>query len=106
MVFENDQGRREIWPLKSKGSSDFIRWSFYEAEEKGLSGEALSTARGTLAAQARFQGPRRTLHLRVAETQVARWYDLGDRRKAAAHERHLVGQTGLLDWAVSAPTQV
>ena len=72
--YQNDAGRREVWPLKSKAASEFIRWSFYRREEKGLSGDALATARGTLAAKARFQGARRELSLRVARVDDVLWY--------------------------------
>lgn len=78
--FRNSQGRREVWPLRSKAASEFIRWQFYQAEQKGLTGEALATARGTLAATARFAGPRHDLSVRVAHHEGACWYDLGDWR--------------------------
>ncbi|MFQ6030994.1 MAG: hypothetical protein ACE5Q6_26310, partial [Dehalococcoidia bacterium] len=80
IAFNNEQERREVWPLRSKAASNFIRWLFFRAEEKGLSGEALATARGTLSVMALFQGERRYLFLRVAETQEGLWYDLGDWR--------------------------
>lgn len=57
IAFENEQKRREVWPLKSKAASELIRWKFFKEEEKGLTGEALATARGALAALARFKGP-------------------------------------------------
>jgi hypothetical protein len=80
IAFRNDQERREIWPLKSKAATDFIRWTFYTHEAKGLSGEALATARGTLSASARFKGRRIHLAVRVAYQDGAYWYDLGDWR--------------------------
>jgi len=83
IAFENEQGRREVWPLKSKAAGDFVRWCFFEQEQKGLSGDTLTTARGTLAAQARFQGQRRELSVRVARYEGAVYYDLGDWRAIA-----------------------
>ncbi|HZA21966.1 MAG TPA: hypothetical protein VFA32_05075, partial [Dehalococcoidia bacterium] len=56
MVFTNGDGRREVWPLNSKAVNEYTRWRFYTAEKKGLSGEALATARSTLDAQAQFLG--------------------------------------------------
>ena len=83
IAFRNHQHRREIWPLKSKVASEFIRWRFYLAEEKGLTGEALATAKGFLAAKARFDGARRDLNVRVAFVDGTVWYDLGDWRAVA-----------------------
>jgi hypothetical protein len=80
ITFCNAQGRREVWPLKSKAVSDFIRWTFYSHESKGLAGESLATAKGTLAAHARFKGECKTLSVRVAYHDGAYWYDLGDWR--------------------------
>jgi hypothetical protein len=80
IAFDNLQGRTEVWPIKSKAASNLLRCSFYSREGRGLSGDALSTARGTLAAQAQFQGMERRLALRVAHVDGAIWYDLGDWR--------------------------
>ena len=55
ITFDNDQKRKEVWPLKGSAASGFVRWCYYQAEQKGLSGEALATVRGTLAAKARFE---------------------------------------------------
>jgi hypothetical protein len=80
MVFTNGDGRREVWPLNSKAVNEYIRWRFYTAEKKGLSGEALATARSTLDAQAQFLGEPISLSVRVAAHQGVFYYDLGDWR--------------------------
>ena len=80
MAFRNDAGLREVWPLRSKACSEYIRWRFFQQEGKGLPGEALSTTRGTLGARARFDGRRRELVVRVANDEGALWYDLGNWR--------------------------
>ena len=80
IAYMNEGGLREIWPLKGKAATDLMSFLFYELEGKGLAGEALATARGTLAAHARFRGSRHELSLRVAEHDEAFWYDLGDWR--------------------------
>jgi hypothetical protein len=86
IVYENASGRREIWPLKSKAASNYIRWRFLTAEHKGLTGETMATARGTLAAKAQFEGPEHRLAVRVAQTAEGIWYDLGDWRAVFVSE--------------------
>jgi hypothetical protein len=66
--------------LKSKAANNFIRWTFYPEEGRGLPGESLATARATLAAKAQFQGARQELFLRVARANETYWYDLGQWR--------------------------
>ncbi|HZA24316.1 MAG TPA: hypothetical protein VFA32_17230, partial [Dehalococcoidia bacterium] len=80
IAFQNTLGQREVWPLKSKAASNFIRWTFYRQEGKGLPGESLATARATLAVKAQFLGMRQQLFLRVARANEAYWYDLGQWR--------------------------
>jgi len=86
IAYENSSGRREIWPLKSKAASNYIRWRFLNAEHKGITGETLATARGTLAAKAQFEGPEHRLSLRVSQTREGIWYDLGDWRAVLVSE--------------------
>ena len=87
ITFSNPEGRRENWQLKSKAASDYIRWIFYKKEEKGLSGEALSTARGAMSARARFDGAQHHLSVRVARQGETIWYDLGDWRAVLVNSK-------------------
>ena len=83
IAFRNNFGRREIWSIRSKAAAEYIRWCFYRNERRGLSGEVLATTRASLSAEARFDGERRNLNVRVARVDETVWYDLGDGRAVA-----------------------
>ena len=54
----------------------WLRKLMWEREERSVSGEALKTAAGTLAAQAEFSGDERELHTRAAWHEGVLYYEL------------------------------
>jgi hypothetical protein len=65
----------EAVPLTSRCYS-WLRRLMWEREERSVSGEALKTAAGTLAAQAEFSGDVRELHTRAAWHEGVLYYEL------------------------------
>lgn len=68
----------EAWPVRSKGSRDWLRWLFYQTHGKGPSAQAMSDAVEQLESLARFEGTQHAVHVRLAEQDGAIFLDLGD----------------------------
>jgi hypothetical protein len=66
-------------PLNSRCYS-WLRWLVWKREERSVTGEALRTAAGTLAAHAEFSGKVRELHTRAAWHEGTLYYELAPRR--------------------------
>jgi hypothetical protein len=60
-------GHRETWPVRSPRFRAWLRRRYYEATADALSATALNAALNLLEARAQFDGPERTVHVRVAE---------------------------------------
>jgi hypothetical protein len=57
---------RETWPVESRGFREWLERLFYTREQTAAGRQALADALGTLQAAARYDGPERAVHLRVA----------------------------------------
>jgi hypothetical protein len=74
---------RRIVSIKSDVFAKFLYGRFYAQTGKGVSGEAVATARNTLASRAIFDSPRHVLHNRFAWHEGALWIDLADAKRRA-----------------------
>lgn len=75
---------RESSPLRQKDFRQWLRHRFYQERQKPPGSQALQDAIETLAAKARFEGPMRENHLRVAGESDRIYVDLGDEDWKAA----------------------
>lgn len=71
-------GHRETWPTRSKGFRRWLARRFFEATEGAPSSEALQSALNVVEARAHFDGPQRTVHVRVGGLNARLYLDLGD----------------------------
>ena len=74
---END-GHRETWPVRSRGFGQWLQLRYFEDHGGAPNTEALQTARGTIDAMARFQGPAHKVYRRVASFEGCLYLDLCD----------------------------
>ena len=75
MTFMHD-GVHRTAEISSVLVSDYLRYQFYLSEDRPPSSQALQDARDILRAQARFDGPEREVHVRVAEKHGCYYVDL------------------------------
>ena len=61
------EGHRETWPIRSKRFRTWLRRCHYEKTGNALSGPIINSALDLLEAQAQFDAPERSVHVRVAE---------------------------------------
>ena len=73
-------GQRETWPIRSKQFRWWLRRSYYQATGIVPSAEAIRSALDLLEARAQFDGPQRTVYVRVAEHSGRIYLDLADER--------------------------
>jgi hypothetical protein len=71
-------GHRETWPVRGPGVRAWLRRGYYEATRNVPSAPALNAAVNLLEAQAQFDGPERSVHVRVAEHDGHIYLDLAD----------------------------
>jgi hypothetical protein len=71
-------GHRETWPIHSKRFRSWLRRRYYRATGEPPSAAELHAALNLLEAQAQFEGPERTVHVRIAEHQGRIYLDLAD----------------------------
>jgi hypothetical protein len=71
-------GHRETWPIRSTGFKDWLVHKYYCETGGAPSNEALNSARGTIQARARFDGPESDVNIRVAECDCKLYIDLAD----------------------------
>jgi hypothetical protein len=69
---------RSTMSLSSSEFSDWLVHQFFRERRKAPTGGALKNALRTLSAQARYEGDRRPVYLRVAEADNRVYVDLGD----------------------------
>ena len=69
---------RETWPIRSSRFRGWLRRRYYEATGSAASGLAIKLALDLLEARAQFDGPERSVHLRVAEQAGRIYLDLAD----------------------------
>src|SRR5258708_36412100 len=60
-------GHRQTWPIRSKRLRTWLRRRHYQETGQALGAGAIRSALDLLEAQAQFDGPERTIHVRVAE---------------------------------------
>jgi hypothetical protein len=73
-------GHRETHPIKARGFRRWLVRGFFEEHGKPPGAQALQDALGLLEARAQFDGPQRTVHVRVAEHDGAIYVDLANER--------------------------
>src|SRR5436189_1011798 len=73
-------GHRETWPIRSKRFRGWLRRRYYQATGGAASAAELRSALDLLEAQAQFDGPERTIHVRIAEHAGHIYLDLADER--------------------------
>jgi hypothetical protein len=71
-------GHRETWPIRSKRFRTWLRRRYYQKTGSALSAPAISSALDMLEAQAQFDAPERSVHVRVAEHAGQIYLDLND----------------------------
>ena len=71
-------GHRETWSIRSSGFKDWLTRRYYEETGGARSSEAMQSAKGVLQSRARFDGPERTVHIRVGGVDGRLYLDLGD----------------------------
>ena len=72
------EGHRETWPVRSIRFRSWLRRRHYEATGGAPSPAQLRSALDTLEAEAQFDAPRRSIHLRIAEQDGRLYLDLAD----------------------------
>jgi hypothetical protein len=72
------QEHRETWPIRSTRFRGWLRRRYYQATGDAPSAAALNSALNLLEARAQFDGPERTVHVRVAEHDGHIYLDLAD----------------------------
>ena len=73
-------GQRETWPIRSKRFRWWLRSSYYDATGMAPGAGAVTSALDLLEARAQFDGPERTVHVRVAEHSGRIYLDLANER--------------------------
>jgi hypothetical protein len=71
-------GHRETWPIRNKGFRRWLLRCFFEETGKAPNSEALHAAVNVLEAKAHFDGPERTVFIRVGSHGGKLYLDLGD----------------------------
>jgi hypothetical protein len=71
-------GHRESWPIRSKRFRALLRLFHYRATGQAASAAEIRSALDLLEAQALFDGPERTVHIRTAEHEGHIYLDLAD----------------------------
>jgi len=69
---------RETWPVRSKGFRTWLARRFYLAENRPPGAQAMQDALTVIEAQAVFDGPELTVHVRLTEHDGRVYLDLGD----------------------------
>jgi hypothetical protein len=77
-------GHRETWPIHSKRLQSWLRRRYYQATGDAPSAAVLNAALNLLEARAQFEGPERTVHVRIAEHGERIYLDLADQAWRAA----------------------
>ena len=72
------EGHRETWPIRSGQFRHWLRRRYYEEYGSAASAETIRSALDLLEARAQFDGPERTVHIRVAEHDGRIYLDLAD----------------------------
>ena len=71
-----NEGYRQTWPVPSRGFNQWLRLRYFQDFSGAPNSEALQTARSTIEAMARFQGPAREVCRRVGSAADKLYLDL------------------------------
>ena len=71
-------GHCETWPVRSRGFRQWIQLRYFKEHGGAPNNEALQSARDTIEAKARFEGPERKVYRRVATANGSLYLDLCD----------------------------
>ena len=71
-------GHRETWPIRTKGFRRWLARQFYEQTGGAPSSEALQSALNVIEARSHFDGPERTVFIRVGCLDDRLYLDLGN----------------------------
>jgi len=74
----NINGHRETWPIRAKGFRRWLARRFFEQTGGAPSSEALQSALNVIGANAHFDAPERTVHVRVGGLDGRLYLDLAD----------------------------
>jgi hypothetical protein len=77
-------GYRETWAIRSETCREWLSQLYFEETDRAANPESLKAAISWLEAQAKFKGPERNVHVRVARHEGNVYLDLGDRDWRAA----------------------
>ncbi|MBZ0254143.1 MAG: hypothetical protein K8I02_12455 [Candidatus Methylomirabilis sp.] len=72
------KGRRETWPIRSKGFRRWLARRFFESGGGAPNSEALQSALNVIEARAHFDAPQRAVHVRVGGFDGRLYLDLAD----------------------------
>src|SRR5260370_9378050 len=86
-------GHRQTWPIRSKRLRTWLRRRHYQETGQALGAGAIRSALDLLEAQAQFDGPERTIHVRVAEQAGQIYLDVAEQNCGA-------GKLGPPGWPV------
>src|SRR5689334_20451295 len=78
-------GHRETWPIRSKRLRAWLRRCHYRATGEAASAAQIASALDLLEARAQFDGPKRAVHIRIAEHGGHIYLDLADEHWRAVH---------------------
>ena len=73
------EGHRETWPVRGKQLQAWLRRCYYKHTGAALPAGTIRSILDLLEAHAQFDGPERTIHIRVAEHQGRIYLDLADK---------------------------
>src|SRR5438552_1447008 len=73
-------GHRETWPTRSKRLRGWLRRRYYQATGGAASPAEIRSALDLLEARAKFDGPERAVHIRIAEHAGHIYLDLADQQ--------------------------
>jgi hypothetical protein len=73
------EGHRETWPVRGKQLRAWLRRRHYKQTGTAMPSETLRSMLDLLEARAQFDGPERTIHVRLAEQDGLIYLDLADK---------------------------
>jgi hypothetical protein len=73
-----ENGHREVWSLKDGSFRRWLQRLYYEETGRVASAQAVQDTLGVLQGKALFDGPKRSVHVRLAQDTRAVYLDLGD----------------------------
>jgi hypothetical protein len=74
-------GHRETWPVKSKGTREYLTRLFYNQTGRVPGSQALQDALGVLHGRALYDGPERKVYVRIAHLDNIIYLDLCDAQR-------------------------